>query len=400
MTGRALLGLSLFLFMGLLPRPAGAAENFSLSPYLDYSYSSNIFWDSSAVSDAAVSPGVELNLAAGQFVFFLNADGKIYQSNDYLNRSMISGGFNFFAILSKRSSFFISPDVTLTRFQGEMSYLNTAIPSLVFGLKHVFSDRLYGRVGLSLRHSDYFDEDSYDRWRAAAFGEISLFFKSQTTLRLSLGLNYLYFPHFVMDAAEPAALAATGTTAAASPAAGSRRHLPGSSAPQPGPNVAVNTVELSFPQPYIVFRVAQGLGYQTGLIAEVQFRKNRDILENFDPLAVDEWALQQMDEDFFWQGTRLSLALKTEALLKLEIALDFSYLAKEYDGLSALDLNGDPVQPLAFRADTLAQVTMKIAKSLGHVAFYLTGSYRNNVSNDLYFRYDFYTISAGLDYAF
>ena len=41
---------------------------------------------------------------------------------------------------------------------------------------------------------------------------------------------------------------------------------------------------------------------------------------------------------------------------------------------------------------------MKIARSFGNFGFYITGSYRKNISNDLYFRYGFYTISAGLDY--
>lgn len=398
-TGRARLFLCFLL--AVFPASAVAVGNVSVSPYLDYNYSSNIFWDSSAVSDAIFSPGVELNLASGQFIFFLNADGKIYQSNDYLNQSTVSGGFNFYSNLSNRSSFFLSPDFTLTRFKGDMSYLNTAIPSLVFGLKHTISKQLHGRIGLSLRNSDYLDEDSYDHWRMAAFAEISAFFKTQTTLRLSLGLNYLSFPHVAMETAGATAPSETEPAPLSfSSGAGRRRNPPGMPDPRPDPQVPGNAIAITFPQPYIVFRAAQGLGYKTGLIAEIQFRKNPNSSESFDPLAIDEWALQQLDEDFFWQGTRLSLALKTEALLKLEIAVDFSYLSKQYDGLPALDMNGDPLLPLAFREDGLSQATMRIAKSFRDLAFYLTGSYRNNISNDLYFRYEFYTISAGVDYTF
>ena len=140
------------------------------------------------------------------------------------------------------------------------------------------------------------------------------------------------------------------------------------------------------------------MGFKTGLIAEIQYRKNRNLGPDFDLLAIDEWALQQMDEDFFWQGTRLSLALKTEAILNMEIAIDFSYYLKQYDGLDALDMNGAPLLPHEFRADRLSQITMRIAKSLGHFGFYLIGSYRKNISNDLYFQYDSYTISTGMDY--
>lgn len=416
-TGRA--GLSLSLLLTLFPASVRAANNVSVTPYLDYNYSSNIFWDYSAVSDATFSPGLELNLASRQFNFFLNADSKIYLSNDYLNQSSISGGFNFYKMLSKRSTFFLSPDISLTQFKGDMSYLNTAIPSVTVGLKHVFSNQIYGRIGFNLRHSDYLEEDSYDHWRTAAFLEMSAFFKTQTTLRLTVGLNYLFFPHIVQEIAAATAVA-SGINASAAAVSETtirnRRGAPGpptpdppappnpadpsNPLPEPGTPLVFTTVSLSIPQPFVVFRVAQGLGYKTGLIAEIQYRKNRDLLKNFDPLTIDEWALQRMDEDFFWQGTRLSLAIKTESFFNMEIAVDFSYYLKQYDGLNALDMNGEPLLPQAFREDKLSQVTMKITKSLGNFGLYLTGSFRKNVSNDLYFHYNFYTISSGLDYSF
>jgi len=405
--------LSLTLLLAIFPVSAMAADEVSIIPYLDYNYSNNIFWDYSAVSDATFSPGLELNLASRQFNFFLNADSKIYRSNDYLNQSSISGGFNFYKMLSKRSTFFLSPDISLTQFKGDMSYLNTAIPSLTVGLKHFFSSQIYGRIGFNLRHSDYLEEDSYDHWRAAVFLEMSAFLKTQTTLRLTLGMNYLFFPHIVTEIAAAISVPATieATAAAATETKIRNRRgvpvqpsppSPDPSTPQPEPEIPLvsTTVNLSIPQPFIVFRAAQGLGYKTGLIAEIQYRKNRDLLKDFDPLTIDEWALQRMDEDFFWQGTRFSLAIKTEAFFNMEIAVDFSYYLKQYDGLNALDMNGDPILPQAFREDRLSQVTMKITKSLGNFGLYLTGSYRKNVSNDLYFHYNLYTISSGLDYSF
>ncbi|MCX6555566.1 MAG: hypothetical protein NTZ12_11250 [Candidatus Aminicenantes bacterium] len=319
-------------------------------------------------------------------------------------------------MLSKRSTVFLSPDISLTQFKGDMSYLNTAIPSLTVGLKHVFSSQIYGRIGFNLRHSDYLEEDSYDHWRTAAFLEMNAFFKTQTTLRLTMGLNYLFFPHIVTEIAA-ATSAPSGINASAASVSETkiryRRGVPvqptpdpptpsDPSNPQPEPEIPLvsTTVNLSIPQPFIVFRAAQGLGYKTGLIAEIQYRKNRNLLKDFDPLTIDEWALQRMDEDFFWQGTRISLALKTEAILNMEIAVDFSYYFKQYDGLDALDMNGEPILPQAFREDRLSQLTMKMTKSLGDFGIYLNGSYRKNVSNDLYFHYNFYTISAGLDYSF
>jgi hypothetical protein len=411
--------LSLCLLLALFSGTVGAAGTISFTPYLDYDSSSNIFWDTLAISDNIISPGLELSLNTRKFNFFLDAGSRIYQSNDYLNQTTFSGGFNYYGILSKRISLFLSPEFSLTQFKGDMAYLNTTIPSLTIGLKHMLSSQLYGRIGFNLRFSNYQEENSYDRWRAALFAELSAFFKTQTTLRLTLGINYLYFPHIAMEAAAVASSTPLGQTASMTSSATEirrRRGVPDPPAPapsdpspepdpvdpQPEPESPLNTirVDLAIPQSFIILRAAQSLGYKTGLIAEVQYRKNRELPQGFDPLTIDEWALQRLDEDFFWQGTRLSLAFKTEAVLNLEIAVDFSYYMKEYNGLNALDMEGDPIQPGAFREDRLSQATMKVAKSLNRFAFYLSGSYRKNLSNDLYFQYDFYTISAGIDYSF
>ncbi len=390
----------------LFSSPVVADSSISFTPYLNYDYSSNIFWDMLAVSDSIISPGLELNLDARQFNFFLNAGSKIYQNNDYLNQAIFSVGFNYYKILSKRISIFLSPEFNLIQFKADMAYLNTTIPSLTIGLKHILSTQFYSRIGFKLRFSNYLEENSYDRWRASAFGEISAFLRTQTTLRLTVGINTIYFPHIVTQIPTASVQSTRHVSVAAPTVTGIRRRgrpdqpAPNPPAPEPEPEIPLTTVDLSIPQPFIIFRAAQGLGYKSGLIAEIQFRKNRDLLQGFDPLTIDEWALQRMDEDFFWQGARFSLALKTEAVLNMEIAIDFSYYMKEYSGLDALDMNGDPVLPNIFRKDRLSQVIVKLARSLGRFAFYINGSYRKNVSNDLYFQYNFYTISAGLDYGF
>jgi len=198
--GWARLTLCFIICLGTLP--LAAEGKLTLSPYLDYSYSNNIFWNSSSIGDTTVSPGLGLGFTTPSFNFFLNADGKIYRNNAQMNSSMFSGGFSFYQMLSRRSSLFFSPELSLIQFQGDMAAMNTLIPGLTVGLKHMFSDHLFGRLGLNLRHSNYLNEDSYDRLRLGAFWEISTFFRTQTTIRLTLGVNYLLFPHITSMLAE------------------------------------------------------------------------------------------------------------------------------------------------------------------------------------------------------
>lgn len=426
--GRACLSLWLILFFWALT--VAAESRLTISPYLDYSYSNNIFWDMTRIGDSTFSPGLGLDLSTNFGNFFLDADGKVYQNNDYLNSSMVTGGFSLFKVFSSRTSLFLSPDLSLTRFQGDLSILDMAAPSIALGVKHSFSDQFFSRLILSLRHSNYLNEDSYDRIRLSSFLELSTFFKTQTTVRLTLGMNYLLFPHVVIQV-PTAAATFNSLTQPATIASTEPRHRRGDPAPTPDPAPPVppsppqppvpptppsppdppaplpaedaalisTTLDLAIPQPFVVLRVAQGLGFKTGIVAEFMYRKNQTLLQGMQAIGASEWALEQTDEDFFWQGTRVSIGIKTESSKNLELSLDLSLSKKQYQGIDALGLDGVPIQPLAFRSDSLAQASLRISRRFGSVGLFVAGSYRRNHSNDLYFQYDFFTISGGMDLA-
>lgn len=388
---RARLSLGFVLFLAALA--LGAESKFTISPYMDYTYSSNIFWNVNQVEDSFIAPGLALNLRANSLNVFLAANGRFYQENDFLNSALLTGGFSLVKIFSSRTSLFFSPEFSLARYDDQVSFLDTNMPGITLGVKHSLSGTLFSRLGLNLRYSDYPNEDSYDRIRAAAFLEMSAFFPSQTTLRLTAGMNYLYFPHIaVLDTAD-AGLAPGGSQY--------RRGTPS----RPGTPSAAEKVEgitladLAIPQPYLIVRIAQGLGFKTGISADFLIRRNIDPLQGIQALAAFEWALEQTDDDFFWEGTRLHLGLKAETVLGLEVALDLARANKTYKGIEALDLAGLPVQPQATRSDTLTQASLRISRRIGSTDLYVYAAYRRNDSNDLYFQYDFYTISGGVEFS-
>ena len=373
----------------------GAEGKFSLSPYLDYNYSSNVFWNVNQVADHAFSPGLELGFSAGDLELYLTADGRFYQEYSELNSMLVAGGLNWIKVFSPHTSLFVSPDFMLARYSGDLAFLDTHAPGVVLGIKQVLSKGLFGRLGLSARYTDYLREDSYDRVRLGLFGELSAFFPSQTTLRLSAGMNILRFPHVAL------ANAADGEDPPGSSGAGPGDPRGGHYGP-PSPATGAagsSAVPLSIPQPYAVARIAQGLGYKTGVFAELMLRRNLDPLQGIQAIAASEWALEQTDDDFFWEGSRLWLGVKTEAVLGLDIALDLFLLRKTYDGIEALDLDGIPLLPLATRADTLTQAALRVGKRFGRLDLSASAAYRRNRSNDLYFRYEFLTISAGMQFS-
>ena len=389
--GRTRLSLG-FLFL-LAALALGAENRFAISPYLDYSYSSNIFWNANQVADHAFSPGLDLGWRLGDLNLFLSADGRFYLDNSYMNSQRAVGGFSLVKVLSPRTSLFVSPDFTLIRSDKDLSFLDTNVPGITLGVKQVLSGRFFGRLGLSVRYSDYVNEDSYDRARLAAFFELSAFLPSQTTLRLTGGLNYLRFPHIAVSGTS-----GDGTSGGNDAGRENGNNGPGRPVTPTDDGSPMIAVALAIPQPYVVARIAQGIGFKTGVYAEFMYRRNLDSLQGIQALAASEWALEQTDDDFFWQGTRLSLGPKTEALPGIETAFDLSLLRKEYRGIDALDLDGLPVQPAATRADTQWQASLRIGKRLGRAELSAAVSYRRNDSNDLYFLYDFLTISAGAQF--
>ena len=390
--GRARLSLGALLLLAALA--LGAESGLTISPYLDYNYSSNVFWNVNQVADHAVSPGLDLDWRFDGLSFFLSADGRFYNENAYLNSALAVGGFSWVKVLSSRTSLFVSPEFTLTRHDDTLSFLDTNVPGLSLGIKQVLSGRLFGRLGVSARYSDYTNEDSYDRARLAAFVELSAFFPSQTTLRVTAGLNYLRrFPHVAVYPAPAGAPAGSSGNGLPNGRGGpSRPVTPADSGTTP------SSVVLAIPQPYVIARVAQGIGFTTGVYAEFMLRRNQDALQGLQALAASEWALEQTDDDFFWEGERLSVGLKTEAILGLEIAIDVSQVKKRYKGIEALDLDGLPIQPLATREDTLSQASLRLGKRLRRAELSTAVTYRRNGSNDLYFQYDFLTISAGVQF--
>lgn len=391
--GRARLSLGSLLLLAALA--LGAESGLTISPYLDYNYSSNVFWNVNQVADHSVSPGVDLDWRLDGLSFFLSADGRFYNENTYLNSALAVGGFSWVKVLSPRTSLFVSPDFTLTRHDDDLSFLDTDVPGLSLGVKQVLSGRLFGRLGVSARYSDYTDEDSYDRARLAAFVELSAFFPSQTTLRVTAGLNYLRFPHVAVYE-EPADGAPSGSSGNGQP---NGRGGPSRPVTPADSGTTASSVVLAIPQPYVIARVAQGIGFTTGVYAEFMLRRNQDALQGLQALAASEWALEQTDDDFFWEGERLSVGLKTEAVLGLEIAIDVSQVKKHYKGIEALDLDGLPIQPWATREDTLSQASLRMSKRLRRADLSAAVTYRRNDSNDLYFQYDFLTISAGVQFS-
>lgn len=382
-TGRGWLSLFLLL-LPLFDFPSDE-RRFTVSPYFDSAYVSNIFWDASRIKDSILFPGVSIDSRGKGFTLYLDADGRIYQHNPDLNSAKLNAGLEYFKTLSDRSSLFLSPDLSINLFRSEFSDLNALITALSFGIKHNFSQKIFGRIGFHVHYSKFGNYRFYDHYQASGFGEINLFLRTQTLLRATVGLNYIHLPHI--------AESVSGETVF--PTDRGRRRGRNTVGIDPS-----SPISLSIPQPYVSLRISQAFGAATGLVGEFKYRRNNSEMAGIEQFISEEWTLQQMNEDFFWEGPRISVGLNTEIPLGVHLAAEFSYADKTYNGIAARDIQGQVITPELTRRDRLFQVTAKLEKKFNKIGASLHSIYRNNDSSDLYFIYDSVTIMAGLSYAF
>ncbi len=378
-------GLFALLLLIAFSLSALGGDSFSLQlyPYVDTVYTNNVFWDSTQVSDKIVSPGVEIDYSSSNMNFYLNANGRFYSENSYLNSYFISSGLEIFKALGGRDLLYITPNISSNTFNDELSYLNNISESITIGLKKYLTKSFLLKMGVRGTNKNYSSYDSYDHIKLSSFFELNKFLPSQTTFRGRFGFNYLYFPH-IIETEEYIKIYPIGRRGRM------RTDI-----------ISVeNTYSLSLPIFYSTVRIAQSVGTLTGLVFEYSYRKKLSSDKTIPDLSEDEWILTKMNDDFFWDGSRFSIALKTTKLLKTTIAFEFSYFSKFYDGIFIRDLVGEIIQPGEYRNDTMYQGTFSITKNIGRLNLYLKGIYRENSSNDDFFDYNLFTIMGGIDYNF
>ena len=362
-------------------------EKFKLQiyPYLDYVYTTNVFWDSTEVSDNILSPGVEIDYSSNNMNFYLDANGMFYTNNNYLNYYSFMSGVELFKSLGGRDILYVHPTISINSFNYELSYLNNISESLTLGFKKYITKSFLFKAGFQAENKNYSSYDSYDHLKASSFVEVNKFLQTQTTIRIKAGLNYLYFPH-IYETEEYLQIVPNPHNRGRG---SSERTI-----------IVENSYSLYLPIFHSTFRIAQSIGTLSGVLFEYNFRKQLVSDKAIPDLSVDEWVLTKMNDNFFWDGSRISFALKTTKLFKTTIAAEFSYYAKTYNGIYVRDLVGEVILPGEYRKDTMYQATFNINRSFGKLNLYIKTILRDNNSNDNFFNYNLFTIIGGIDYNF
>jgi hypothetical protein len=161
---------------------------------------------------------------------------------------------------------------------------------------------------------------------------------------------------------------------------------------------------MSVPNFYGLLGINQGIGTRLGINGELELREN---LSEFDhnsaeTLIKNAYILYPLNDDYLWDGTRLTLQFKMVLFNRLAVSVEgrVSYFNKNYPGVFIMDEQGNPIQPAVERNDFLLLYMLRISKKIRKLELFTDFFYRYNDSNDDYFFYKMLTISAGMGYYF
>lgn len=366
------------------------AKNFNLG--IDYNgyYSDNIFINATQVKDYVSQFHADFNYSIKNFNIYLDAAAGVYADNPEFNSFTMEPGFEWFHSLKKRNSLYLNFNYTVLSYKELYTDFNYQGPRFQANVKFHTSQASIVKAEYVFELRNYANYESFDFSNHSAFVEINRFFKTQTTLKLQAGFNYRYYPHIAADYD----FGDNYNYYERHKHQGKGPHHPG------GGQRQFQTYPIGIPNLRGMVHITQAMGTRLGITGEAEVRRNFRGLDNAETLIKNAYILYPFNDDYLWDGLRLSLGLKTVPWKDVSVEGSFSYFDKRYRGVYIMDAAGNIKEPAVERADSLLLYTFKVSKKIGKFDVFAHLSYRDNDSNDDYFFYKMVTISFEIGYYF
>jgi len=155
-------------------------------------------------------------------------------------------------------------------------------------------------------------------------------------------------------------------------------------------------------------KIAQSLGSKTSINFKYLNRMNVGLVSglatvmNSDNLFTEE---ELFDDRYGYNGHEfyLSIIRFLPAYIKLE--LNSGYLWKNYENRQIYDLDGNVIESGDNRLDKRSFMWLRLSRGFNvnwgikNIQVNLDGGYLNNLSNDVYYKFDNYFTSLGLEFS-
>ncbi|MCP5108233.1 MAG: hypothetical protein GY950_32910 [bacterium] len=389
--------LIMFCLALILPAPV-LAENVDFGLNYGGYYSDNIFMSATKMRDYISRVQADINISLQKFNLYLDASADIYTDNPDFNSFNIKPGIQFLHYLKGRNAIYLDLSYVVLNYKELYTDFNYSGPQFQADVKFYTSPRSILKAGYLFQARSYTNYKSFDFRNHTAFVEVSRFFKSQTTVRLQAGFNYRYYPHIIdieaFDLGE-------NYNYYDHKSHGNMFQMGQGSGPgfPPGSN-RFNYNSMSVPNVYGLLSIVQGLGTRVGITGEAELRKNFRGLEDAESLIKNSYIIYPYNDDYLWDGSRFSLGVKAVLFKQFSVEAAIAHYNKNYPGIYVMDQEGNVLEPVTQRKDTLLHCRLKLSGKIGKWDLEATAAYRDNQSGDFYFLYKTVTISAGIGYSF
>lgn len=385
--------VALWLLM-MIPLPGSdtdEAGRLGIDLSLQSQYSDNIFLNASKIGDFVTSMALDLSYAGQNLNFIVGGSATLFADNPDFNSMQFQGGLEWLNPLKNRDHIYLSLSYSQLNYRDLYTDFNHSGPVLNAHVKVYLSPSLLFKGGYQAEYRRYGNFTSFDFFNHTLFGEISRFFPSQTTLRASAAINYRFYPHI----ADPG-------TSEEIPSAyqGSGRFGNGRNQPQTAPAPGRSSHSLSVPNLSLLAGLAQGIGTRFGISTELEYRINFRGLEDAETLIQNAYTVYPYNDQYLWDGLRLSLTLKAIVWNEWAIEGSLSWLDKNYPGIYVMDESGTVQLPLVDRHDKQIQTDFSLGKKIDKWDISIGLSFIDNRSGDLFFTHTALSVFAGARFSF
>ena len=376
------------LLLAMLLNGLLMAKNFNIGANYNGYYSDNIFMNASQVTDYVSQLQADIHFSINRFNLYLNLAADIYTDNPDFNSFTIEPAVDLFLSLKGRNAVSLSLSYPILNYKELFTDFNHSGPQFQASVKLYTAPQMLLKVGYLFQSRNYSNYESFDFRNHTAFIEINRFFNTQTKVRLQAGLNYRYYPHIVenYDFGENYNYY-------------NNRKSHGKMSNQ-SPRQSRKYKTISVPNVYGLLHVSQGIGTRLGITGEAEFRKNFRGLDDAETLIKNSYIIYPYNDNYLWDGTRFSLSINVVIFKEFSVEGIISYFDKNYPGIYIMDADGNVIEPITEREDSLLLYNLKISKKIRQLDLFANLSYRDNHSTDDYFFYKLLTITIGIGYYF
>ncbi len=349
--GFAPLLFSLFVILtSLLPLNS---QDFSIGFSYNGTVSSNIFSNYEKIGDFINRGWLDFSLyPSRELEIYLSSGYSLFKENHYLNFLTLEMGGDWVKYLKGRSMIHFNAGINLQRFKSDYDYYNYYQPFLQGDFKYYLKNSLLFRASYSFEYTKFVYFPDYSNQKHRLFLQLNKFLPFEMTLRGEAGARLKFY---TKDGS-------------------------------------------SIRQIYGRIRLSKGISYRIGLSGELTLKKN--YVSESVPGKIEEnfFFNTPFYDDFSWDGYWGFVQARAILLYEVEFTARASYYKRRFPRILALDLEGNPIQPLQDREDSLQQISVSLRRRWPSFQISLTYLYRTNLSNDPYFTFSdgIFMISTGI----